>query len=248
MPSYNRCVAEPRELMVKKCLLSLIKSIESCSIPDLTIALWIIDDHSSPDFLAWIDTVTTNIHKETICIQGTGHQDSAVEQFASCKRFGSDLIYMVEDDYFHAENAIELMVQAHTQFSQLSNMHDVALYPYDCIDRYHRDFPYPCRIFFAGGLYWRTIRHIPNTVLMKHRAFVNAYEIFHFLAANYELGGTVNEDTTVNKLYNNMVDFGGPLIGFSPIPSLAIHLEYQEPTAIINGLVNWRTQWDNFTI
>lgn len=241
----QRCVGDTRETMILKCASSLAASIKSCQHHQ--IKLWVVDDHSDEDFVEKLKNIFNEIDFYFETLNGTGHQDSAAAQFKLAHDHGTELIYLVEDDYFHTTSALSTMIDSYVFLNQLDEFHSTAIFPYDSVDRYHRDFPTPSRIFYLNGLYWRTIKKSTFTVLMNSVNFRNSYEMFDYLAKNYT-PGELAEDQTINRLWNNMVDFGGPIILFSPIPSLAIHLETLEPTAITDGFVNWREQWDNYVI
>ena len=57
---------------------------------------------------------------------------------------------------------------------------------------------------------------------------------------------TENEGTTINKLYKSFGKIDGNITVFSPIPSLAYHLSYQEPTVIMTDTLQWRDIWGKY--
>ena len=240
----QRCIPDSRETMILKCVSSLVDSIR-CSRHQ--VKLWIVDDHSDDGFVIKLQEKISKIDSHIETLGGTGAQDSAVAQFNMAKNNGTDLVYLVEDDYFHANDAIDCMIDAWSTFNQIDEFHNTAIFPYDSIDRYERDFPEPCRLFYLDGLYWRTTTKTTFTVMLHHSNFCNSFGIFEYLGRNYTPTG-ITEDQTINKLWNNMVTFGGPIVLFNPVPSLAIHLEYQSPTNLTNGLLNWREKWNNYAI
>ena len=69
------------------------------------------------------------------------------------------------------------------------------------------------------------------------------WRIFEHLAVNFGKDITVTEDTTINRLWNNTVDVGGPICLFSPIPSLAIHVAYHEPLLLKTNLNDWKSDY-----
>lgn len=236
-----RCVPENRATMILKCAESLAASI-ACSKHD--VRLWIIDDHSFPEFLQALINVFQGIHCSLEPLIGTGFNSSAVRQGEMCRDLGRDIVYMVEDDYLHHENAIDLMVLGLTTLEKSVDKHACVIFPYDCIDRYKKEFPQPCRIFYLDGLYWRTNTKSSNTVLMRHKTFCHTYETWNQLFSKYD-PWALSEDHTINTLWSNMVNYGGTVVLFSPIPSLAVHLEHQEPTVITQGLANWKVFWNS---
>ena len=235
----SRCVSEPREIMTLACIDSLAEAIKSSCH---TVKLWIIDDHSSEKFLSHLNEMFFGIDYTVTPLKDTGFIASGVEQARLCKQHGSDVVYLTEDDYLHDQNAIDLLVAGLTTLQKSVEFNPIVIYPYDCIDRYKKDFPAPSRIFYDNGLYWRTVTKSTPTVIMEYQTYLSFASVFETMAANYD-PFTFGEDQTINRLYNNMVEFAGPAVLFSPIPSLAIHLEHQMPTAITNGIVNWQNIW-----
>jgi len=234
-----RCVGDDRNTMIEKCVKTLITAISNS---ENSVKLWVIDDHSSQMFLNKLHTWVANINCEIISTTDTGYLASAVTQAELCRTQGSDIVYLTEDDYLHDHNAIDLLASGLTTLQQSVQWHPVAIYPYDCIDRYKKEFPEPCRIFYHAGLYWRTITKSTPVLMMQHETFTAYYDIFADMAKNYD-PFTYGEDQTINRLWSNMVNFAGPVVLFSPVPSLAVHLEHQEPTVISQGVVNWRENW-----
>ena len=245
----QRCVGDSREQMILKCVQSLVSSIKNYSSSPEDVKLWIVDDHSSIDFIEKLKEITNIINTLIIPLSGTGARDSAVAQFELCRDNGSELVYLVEDDYFHSPTAIQCMFDSWKELRTISQFYPVALFPYDSIDRYRRDQPQPSRIFYLDGVHWRTVNKSTNTIFLPHSVFANTYHIWEYLAKNYSPGG-ITEDSTINSLWNTMCDFGGPILLFSPIPSLAIHLEHQEPTTTFHGFGagDWKKYWNALDI
>ena len=244
MQNLQRCVLEDKRTMIQKCIRSLLNTLDRCSEPWL---MNIVDDHSSPEFLAWLDQQIQGRPILVHHLEGTGNNASAEFVFELCHTLTTDLCYVVEDDFFHHPDAIARMVDAIRNLGQVAPWNQVAVYPYDCPDRYIRDQPQASKIFYNQGLYWRTLTATTWTVMTTRAAWDLAYPTWKYAAQVYTPGG-ISEEHTINLLYNNGVMQGGPITCYSPIPSLAIHLEFQEPTSIQTGFVNWRSAWTNFRI
>lgn len=240
----SRCVSENRIYMLLKCAQRLATCLEHSKHD---VKLWIIDDHSTAEFLQQLTDIFHNINYVIEPLSQTGFNASAVRQGELCRQHGRDIVYMVEDDYLHDENCLDIMVASLATLEKSVDQHPCAIFPYDCVDRYQKEFPQPCRIFYTEGLYWRTNTKSSNTVLMRHKTFLQTYHTWYKLFSQYD-PWTLSEDHTINRLWSNMVDYGGTVVLFSPIPSLAVHLEHQEPTSILHGLVNWREKWQNLTV
>lgn len=240
-PVKRRCIQDTRDVMIKKCVSSLVASIEQINV---YTKVWIVDDGSSQDFISWLHATCKNISYELIKLPSVGHHKSADWTGRLAVKNGRDLLYMIEDDYFHMPHALPLLVQGHEHLSQQTAW-PVAIYPYDCIDRYRRDQPTACKIFYNNNVYWRSINKSTNVVVIKHEVYTHYYRYFDDMYNNYH-PDQYHEDHTINKLWNNMVDHAGPISLFSPMPSLAVHLEHQEPTDIQQHQVSWRQQYNSW--
>jgi hypothetical protein len=241
----QRCVSESKSELSRKCISSLLISLQASPEP---WTMTVIDDHSSSDFLTWLVSRTQHLPVKIHHLSSRGNNASAVCTFELCAAATGDLCYVVEDDFFHHADAIARMVDAvrNLQAMGISLVNHVAVYPYDCADRYVRDRPGATRLFHNRGLYWRTITSTTWTLMTTREAWQLAYPMWHYSAQHYSPGG-ISEDETINQLYNNGVLMeGGPITCYSPIPSLAIHLEYQQPTDILTGFVNWQQSWHDF--
>jgi hypothetical protein len=252
----NRWPGDTRVEMVKKCVSSLIRSAgELVTHHKIPVHVEVIDDHSDPEFLEWVDMTcwfmrTTQLRDGiTYNIQNcgdTGFNQSAKAQFEAASKSDATIIYLVEDDYYHVHNALELMLMGlRTASSVLPKQQHAAFFPYDCPDRYLRDEPSPCKIFYdpMGSLYYRTVDKTSNTVMMYKSTFDLMYDDFIKLGVEYQLAGNVSEDNTINPYYNNGVTAGGPVVLMSPIPSVALHIEEHPPLTITESLTSLHQQY-----
>lgn len=247
--SNPRIVNDDRETMIKKCFVSLCVSLLHFK-QQYDVKLWIVDDNSSPEFIKFMKEAIPSSVKYEIFehLEPIGFHGSAVKQMELAKQEGTDIVYLLEDDYFHSPLALTIMANTIEHIESIQATRYAAVFPYDCIDRYQRDFPEPCRVFYNDGIYFRTVNKSSMTVMMKHEVFKTCFDDFIFLARNFNPDGSVDEDTTINKLYSNWVDEEfKPIILLSPIPSLAVHIEYKDPTFISNlGISNFHKQWNEY--
>jgi hypothetical protein len=239
-----RICGNDRGEMILKCLHSLIIS---CNYSKLNLKLTILDDHSDPKFVEQLKEklLMLNSPSEFISLVEVGFNNSAYEQFFMAAQ-NDDLVYTVEDDYLHTEDAILEMYNAYEDFkTNISPFKEVAIHPYDCVDRYDRKrFHHPCKLYYRNNRYWRTTNHSSNTIFMQGSMFRKYFDIFKHLALNYGKDPNVAEDQTINRLWNNNVTAEGVITMFSPIPSLAVHLSYDEPTKLTTVMNDWREQWN----
>lgn len=232
----TRICGNDRPLMIYKCLQSLVESIQHYG---QGAKLTILDDHSDEDVLENIERISSVVNADVVSLEERGFNYSAFMQFdLAAKTEG--LVYTVEDDYLHTKDCLREMENAYGFFKSMLPLNEVAIHPYDCQDRYKHVVP--CKIFYGGNRYWRTIKSSTNTIMASGSVFKQYFPVFKKLALGYGTG--IEESDTINHLYNNMVDHGGPVTLFSPIPSLAVHLSYEQPTQITTDMFDWTKRWD----
>lgn len=238
MPSHRIC-GDDRGLMIQKCLVSLVASV---NFADHDIKLIILDDHSGEEFLAKMHSILKACNKpyEVVSLEERGFNQSAYQQFLYAKQ-ARELVYTVEDDYLHTRDAIKEMIYAYYHFKMKVGENAVAIYPFDCNHRYRDGQVRPCRIFYRNKRYWRTNLSSANTLFTHVEVFRKYFPIFETLALEYP---HKDEGDTINALYANMVDVTGPVTLFTPMPSLAVHLTYEEPLEITTEMFDWREVWD----
>lgn len=241
-----RVCGNNREEMILKCISSVVISANNTN-EEVKIA--VIDDHSTEEFLSKLSKVLDHSKHphNLINLEEEGFNASAHAQFAQGLQ-GKELVYFIEDDYLHTPDAIDEMIQAHRFFSQLSRFNDVAIFPYDCPDRYRLDQITSAKIFLGGGRHWRTVQATSNTLLLHVETLKKHFDVFSILALEYKKNPYITEATTINQLYNNMVEYGGPINLFSPIPSLAVHLSYDEIPKIKPLMLDWEVEWNRTPI
>lgn len=234
-----RICGDDRKLMIRKCLASLVRSANAC---DHDIKVIVLDDHSGAAFLDDMRRIldTCRHPYELISLKEKGFNHSAYQQFLYAKN-ARELAYTVEDDYLHTEDAISEMLAAYTVFTSRMGLKEVAIYPFDCQHRYAAGQVKPCRVFYGGRRYWRTNLASANTIFTHKEIFRKYFPIFEILALEYP---KKDESDTINRLYNNLVDPGGPVTLLTPIPSLATHLSYEELLDITTEMFDWRKVWD----
>jgi hypothetical protein len=152
------------------------------------------------------------------------------------------LVYFVEDDYLHYPSAIEEMVDSYLTFKRNVGM-EVAIHPFDDPDNYKVKYIEECRIVFGKNRRWRTNRYTTFTFLCNPDIVRKHWSKFYTLATEYltEWGenNNIHEGTTINSIWRTDVML------FTPIPSLALHLQYEEQ---MDPYLNWKELWDSIEI
>jgi len=242
----ERYIVCDKTTLIKKCFVSLINSIEIAQ--DLCdIKLWILDDHSSSQLLEYFEQIclTKQISNEIVSLQETGFNHSALKQFEYCKDHGRNWVYSVEDDYIHYPKAITNMLIMGQRFREMTGT-AVALKPDDDPFSYASNYVSsrkPCRIFLGNDRHWRSCSNTHNTVFTDVKVFETYWELFASLAKFYKKI-VIDEDTTINRLWNDGVVSEGPVPLFSPIPSLAFHVSQgNEP-----NFLDYKKLWESILI
>lgn len=247
----ERICGKNREEMLIKCFISLVKSVNYATREGINYHFYILDDNSTAKFKKKISKIlkTCNKNYTFVPLAEEGFNYSAFEQFRYGKDVAQDLVYFVEDDYLHTEDAISSMTDAFFYFSSVSDLNEVCIYPYDSTHNYAPDtFPQPTRLFYDSNRLWRTTRKTANTMFLHSNTVRRYFPLFEKLAKEYKFEGTVFEDNTINRMYSNTVTIGGPVWLFSPIPSLAAHLSFAEPIQLKTEMNDWKKEYDSIDI
>lgn len=231
----ERITGPNRELMMKKCFVSLVQSLK---IPNLDLFLTILDDHSDKRFIEFMKTEASSIPHKIVNLKKRGYNNSAYEQFKLASEC-EGLVYIVEDDYLHEEQSIERMLGAYLHMMNEYNT-QIVIYPFDCPMRYSKDLEETV-LYHDGMRYWRSITKTANTMFTHYSVVQEHFKVFKKLALEYP---KVLEDDTINKLYYGKNNTDAPIRAFSPIPSIAYHLGYSTPTAIATSHGSWHELWN----
>jgi hypothetical protein len=237
--AYVRICGSDREQMVYRCVMSLINSINRANY---NIKFTILDDNSDELFIDKLNILLKRCNKETelVRLEKTGPNNSAYEQFYRASQC-EDLVYSVEDDFLHEPDAITYMINAYQYFNS-KYQEDTVIFPFDCPFRYEEGRQDTTQLYHDGLRYWRHVRYTTNTFLTTGSQLRRDFDTYKDLALNYP---NVLEDDTINKLYHNLDTGEGQVRVFSPIPSCAYHLSYQEPFSIHTPQLQWQHLWDS---
>jgi hypothetical protein len=242
--SLPRVCGSNRREMVLKCVTSLVQTINSC-VTTNNIKLTVLDDNSIDSFLVELNQILSKCIKEVelVNLKTQGYKESAVEQFFYAAN-AEDMVYTIEDDYLHEENALNSLLIAYDYLTKKYS-NQIVLYPYDCAGRYDIGREYLTILLYDGIRYWRQIRNTANTMFAHKSFFKNNFEMFKKMSLNFP---DYSEDDYVNKLYENYETGEGKIKAFSPIPSVAYHLSFNEPAEIKTNHLSWRHLWDKIEL
>lgn len=233
-----------RSEFIPKCFTSLVRSIAACK---QETSLFIVDDHSGEE---WLDQMRRTLmvygisRYKVVPLEDTGPSAGLITKSLIAKTECQGLVYMVEDDYLHAPDAVQSMWDAYHHFRGLTDLNPVAIYPFDSPGLYLPDRLGPTRLFRLGDRYWRGTTCASSTIFL-HSEIVRAYwPIWEAIALSPGRDPSITEDNTINRLFNNTVTAAGPVCLFSPVPSLAIHLAGHEPMQMTTVMNDWKSFYD----
>ena len=231
----------PKKELVRGCVTSLINSCKLVNDLKLTV----LDDHSSQETVDWLqaELLSSKLNYEFIALENNGYNHSANEQWKMCRDSQYNLVYSIEDDYLHAPTAIQEMTESYYLFSNRLKHDNIILYPFDEPSEYdppkRNDF-----IVHGSNRHWRTGVFTTQVLFCQPKVFQEHWELFETLALKYN-GDYLKprtehyeESNTIWKLWNN-----GPFLRFNPIPSLALHMQFEQQK---DPFIDWQQWWKDY--
>jgi glycosyltransferase involved in cell wall biosynthesis len=237
----NRYVGAPKSEVMLRCAQSLVTSINQV---EGDIILRVFDDHSSSETITILRRIlaTCKHPVEFVALEDGGYNASCLASFSMAHNDARELIYLVEDDYLHAPSAIQEMLEVHALFKEKLGGREVALHPYDDPKNYWSPIfsREDCRVVYGTKRHWRTNTHTTNTCWVEIGTLRRNWQLFEQLArySSTPYGQThhIFEDSTINKIWREQVAL------FTPIPSLALHLQHEEHK---DPYLDWTAWWQS---
>jgi len=251
----NRIFEFPKVEYTLRTINSVIKSSNNAlkTFNNLKINLIITDDNSSDNNLQKIkntlkkadfDTSIIKIKKEEFLdeikkedVNNIPISDNMVSNMRNIyksvnltKDIANDLVYFLEDDYIHENNAISEMLFT---YEKISSQLDCELFLCPA------DYPYlysninNSKIFIGNKRHWRTTKESLITFLTSKKMILKYWE-------DFKLMSTLRHHPMEKKLHQIYEDE----YCFSPIPSLAMHCTYVNSAYGIPPNFDWKKIWD----
>ena len=221
--------------LVKLCFSSLVMSIVYDT--SRTYKITIVDDHSTEELKSFMIGLLNLYHIEfdIIELEETGNGASLLKCYNLAKDHpDNEFIYFCEDDYLHDESALKVMSDFRSTLKEYGvNEQGFVIHPCDYIDRYQPGRLYNSFILLGKDRHWRQVKHTTGTFALPARVIKDYWNRYaKFAKIGIESG--VTEDNSINLVYDIVPCF-------SPMPTLAIHLQYNNT---LSPLIDWRG-WAN---
>ncbi|MCC2630426.1 MAG: hypothetical protein K0S38_235 [Candidatus Paceibacter sp.] len=228
----KRIVDVSKTDIIYRCLKSLVASLNAYEGKARII---VFDDHSSDECVDGIKRILSHSKHQSkfFHVIETGNTASLKACYEYARDYGADVIYFVEDDYLHTPSAISEMIESYEMFKQNLGGREVAIFPVDYPDRYKSNSLYDSRIVLGKYRHWRTTEHSTVTCMISRCAIFRHWIRFELMWKSH--AQFINEDETINRLWKN------DIVLFSPIPSLAFHMQFSEQ---MPPFVDWKHVWD----
>jgi len=241
-----RYIDVPKKDLIIGCLWSLINSANKTK--NHSIHFTILDDHSTPSLISSINKIFSHSHHswELIHLKEKGFNHSGYMQFLTCRNSTADLVYSVEDDYLHQENAIPEMLFSYEYLKEQYNLKkELCIFPFDNPEDYELNQLYPGRVFRTPFRHWREGIWTTFTMMTTPKVFQDHWGVFEKLASKYTpwngidpIDELVHEGNTISEIWEKYV------IRVNPIPSLALHVQFERQRDTHINHLDW---WNKYS-
>jgi predicted SAM-dependent methyltransferase len=233
------CKASKAEVQ-RRCTRSLVESINYAKelLLGSTIKLAVLDDHSDDDAIV---NLKSNLNiatfdTELIHLTTYGIMPSIMQCYEYGKEHGSEIVYFAQDDYLYDTNAIYDMIMTMIQTSSHLGKF-TSIFPYNDPHKYTpENVAVQSHIVRSQKRHWRTQIMTASCFMTHHSIIVDNWDLFHAMG-NHAVDKHM-EDKTINQLFRTR-----NYHLFVPIPSLALHIQYESE---LDELMNWREWWDRY--
>ena len=231
-----------------RALRSLIKSINKASskFKNIRFDLVVADTNSPKEDIDEIQKILnqSNLENKFISINlddfknkiKTGYSKAKFSNMASfytslmIAKESADVIYFVEDDYLHSEDAITEMVFAYEKLSTIFSK-DLVLLPSDYPYLYAKDEE--TKVYLGERYHWRLVSESLVTFMTSKRIIENNFNNLEKMAIEW----IDPWETPLHNIYNT-----NPCL--SPIPSLAVHCANINSIFGVSPFIDLKKLWE----
>jgi predicted SAM-dependent methyltransferase len=236
----ERFCKAPKAEVTRRCTRSLVQSLNYAKelFINSEFELVVYDDHSDDQSVIDIknNLNLANFKTQFIPLDTHGIMPSILKCYEHGRDHGKEIVYFAQDDYLYDTTAIYDMIETMMDTSmKLGNF--VSVYPYDDPYKYiPENANVSSHIIRWRKRHWRTQIMTASCFMTHHKIITDNWDLFEAMG-KHEVDRRM-EDNTINQLFRTR---GYHLI--VPIPSLALHMQYQSE---IDDQINWREWWDKY--
>ena len=240
MNTHQRYANASKGEIMRRCTRSLVESMNYAKelFLDSEFELVVFDDHSDD----WaVNELKKNLNIATfktqfIPLDTYGIMPSILRCYEHGRDYGKEIVYFAQDDYLYDTNAIYDMVL--TLMDTSRNIGNYAsIYPFNDPYRYIPvNTAVKSHIIRSRNKHWRTQNASASCFMTHHQVIKDNWDLLDAMG-RHEVTNKM-EDNTINKLWQER----GYYL-FVPIPSLALHMQYDTEK---DDLINWRDWWDRY--
>ncbi len=147
------------------------------------------------------------------------------------KKESADIIYFVEDDYLHSENAITEMIFSYEKFNTIFSK-DLVLLPSDYPYLYTKDEA--TKIYLGEKYHWRLVSESLVTFMTSKKVIEENYNSLEKMGIEW----VDPWEKPLHDIYNS-----NPCL--SPIPSLAVHCANINSVFGVSPFIDLKKLWEN---
>ncbi len=225
----------------RRCTRSLVESMNYAKelFLDSEFELVIYDDHSDDSA---VQELKNNLNIATfktqfIPLDTYGIMPSILKCYEHGRDYGKEIVYYAQDDYLYDTTAIYDMILTLMDTSQKIGNY-TAIYPFDDPYRYIPvNTVVKSHVIRSQKRHWRTQNACASCFMTHHKVITDNWDLLEAMGKHPV--DSKMEDNTINKLWQQR----GYYL-FVPIPSLALHMQYDTEE---DDQINWREWWDRYS-
>lgn len=226
--------------ITRRCTRSLVESMNYAKelFIDSDFELVVYDDHSDDQT---ISDLKNNLNLATfktqfLSLDTYGIMPSILKCYQHGLSYGKEVVYFAQDDYLYDKTAIFKMLSTMMETSSKLQSY-TSIYPFDDPYRYvPKNTVVRSHLIRSQGIHWRTQNATASCFMVHHDLLVKEWDLFEAMGKHKV--DSVMEDETINRLWNER----GYYL-FVPIPSLALHMQYDTE---MDDQIDWASWWQKY--
>lgn len=237
---HKRFATDDKAEIMRRCTRSLVESMNYAKelFLGMDVELVVLDDHSDESALIELNK-NLNIatfNTKLIHLETHGIMPSILQCYEYGRDNGKEIVYFAQDDYLYDQKAIYDMILTMIDTSNKLGNYS-CIYPFDDPWRYiPQNTVVMSHVVRSQGRHWRTQNATASCFMMHIEVLKRNWDLFEAMG-KHEVASKM-EDNTINKLWQQR----GYYL-FVPIPSLALHMQFDTEK---DDQINWREWWDKY--